>query len=86
MTTTDPTEPVRRALIAAIQAAPGSREDLEARHGQVWDTAQLQDDFQVLGFMAPLIATVRKVDGVKGSLMFQASPRFYFGFQPHEGK
>ena len=35
--------------------------------------------------MAPLIAVRRKSDGVKGSLMFQGSPRFYFGFEPHRG-
>ena len=33
--------------------------------------------------MAPLVVVRRKSDGVKGSLMFQHSPRFYFGFEPH---
>lgn len=81
---TDPTEDIRRQMLAEINAAPGSCEYLEHKHGQVWDTAQLQEDFEVLGFMAPLIAVRRRADGVKGSLMFQGSPRFYFGFQPHE--
>ena len=71
---TDPTEPARRQMLAEINAAPGSREDLEAKHGQVWDTDQLQDDFEVIGFMAPLVVVRRKGDGVKGSLMFQARP------------
>ena len=79
---TDPTEPARRQLLAEVNADPGSREALEAKHGQVWDTGQLQDDFEVLGFMAPLVVVRRKADGVKGSLMFQGSPRFYFGFEP----
>jgi hypothetical protein len=56
---------------------------LEARHGPVWDIQQLSEDFEVLGFMAPLIAVRRKSDGQKGSLMFQHHPRFYFSFQPH---
>ena len=79
----DPTEPIRRELLAEINAAPGSREALEAEHGQVWDTQQLGEDFEVLGFMAPLVVVRRKKDDVKGSLMFQHNPRFYFGFQVH---
>lgn len=80
---TDPTEPTRRQMLAEINVAPGSREHLEAKHGQVWDTAQLRDDFEVLGLAAPLVVVRRRADGVKGSLMFQSSPRFYFGFEPH---
>jgi hypothetical protein len=79
----DETEDVRRQLLGEINAAPGSREYLEARHGQVWDTQQLSQDFDVIGFMAPLVVVRRRSDGVKGSLMFQASPRLYFGFEPH---
>ena len=80
---TDPTEDIRRKLLVEINAQPGSREYLEAQQGQVWDTQQLSDDFEVLGFMAPLVVVRRKFDNQKGSLMFQASPRFYFGFEPH---
>lgn len=79
----DETETVRRELGATINAEPGSREYLEAQHGQVWDTNQLQEDFTVLGFMSPMIAVIRKSDGIKGSLFFQHGPRFYFNFQPH---
>ena len=79
----DPTESTRRNMLAEINAAPGSREYLEAKHGQVWDTDQLQGDFEVLGFAAPLVVVRRRADGMRGSLMFQGSPRFYFGFEPH---
>ena len=79
----DETETIRRNLVATINAEPGSREYLEAQHGQVWDTNQLQEDFTVLGFMSPMIAVIRKSDGIKGSLFFQHRPRFYFNFQPH---
>lgn len=79
---TDPTENVRRELVAEINAAPGSREALEAQHGKVWDTSELSAEFEVTGFLAPFVSARRKADGVKGSLMFQHSPRFYFGFQP----
>lgn len=78
----DPTEDIRREQVQQVNAEPGSREALEAEHGQVWDTGQLAADFEVLGFMAPYVVTKRKSDGKKGSLLFQHQPRFYFSFQP----
>lgn len=80
----DPTESIRRNRLFEINAEPGSREALEGIHGQVWDTSELSNDFQVLGFMAPLVVVRRKMDGQKGSLEFQHNPRFYFRFVPHE--
>lgn len=79
---TDETETIRREMLTEINAEPGSREYLEAKHGQVWDTSELQKEFDVLGFMAPLVVASRKSDGTKGSLMFQGSPRFYFDWSP----
>lgn len=82
----DPTEAIRRQRLVEINAEPGSRAALEAKHGKVWDTDALADEFQVIGFMAPICVVMRRSDGVKGSLEFQHAPRYYFGFQPHEGK
>ena len=76
----DPTEAIRRERLAEINAQPNSREALEAEYGQVWDTDQLRQDFEVIGFLAPLVVVRRKADGVKGSLEFQHSPRLYWGF------
>lgn len=81
----DVIEPHRRQRLAEINAQPGTREVLEAEHGQVWTTQELSQDFEVIGFLAPLIAVRRKCDGKKGSLEFQHNPRFYFKFSPHEG-
>ena len=78
----DPTETVRREMVAQLNAVEGSRENLESKHGEVWDTSELQEQFEVTGFMAPFVGVRRRCDGVKGSVMFQASPRFYFKFQP----
>ena len=80
---TDPTESTRREMLAQINAEPGSREYLEAKHGQVWGTSELGRDFEVIGFAAPLVVVRRKSDGVKGSLMFQHHPRLYFGWEEH---
>ena len=79
----DETETIRRLQLVEINAEPGSREALEAEHGQVWDTKQLGEDFKVEGFMAPYVVVRRKSDGQRGSLMFQNNPRFYFGFEPY---
>jgi hypothetical protein len=79
----DETESIRRLQLAEINAQPGSREALEAEHGQVWDTDELRRDFAVEGFLAPYVVVRRKVDGQRGSILFQASPRFYFGFEPY---
>ena len=80
---TDPTETIRRQRLAEINLVPGSREALEAQHGQVWDTDELMEEFEAIGFMAPIIVVRRRADGVKGSLEFQHSPRLYFNWQPH---
>lgn len=77
----DPTETIRRQQVAEINADPGSRDALEAKHGQVWDTEELGRDFEILGFMAPLVVVRRRSDGVKGSLYLQHAPRFYFDFK-----
>ncbi|MHB1038504.1 MAG: hypothetical protein ACYC0Y_28105 [Pirellulales bacterium] len=79
---TDPSESFRRARLAEINAQPASREILEAKYGQVWDTVELSAEFEVLGFDAPFVVVRRKADGKKGGLEFQHDPRFYFNFVP----
>jgi hypothetical protein len=76
----DETEDIRKELVSQINAVPGSREALELKHGQVWDTQELAKDFEVTGFMAPFVVVKRRSDGSVGSLMFQHSPRFYYSF------
>lgn len=78
----DPTEGIRRIMVEEINSNPNEREALEAKYGKdnVWDTQELQRDFTVTGFMAPFCAVVRKSDGVRGAVMFQHAPRFYFDF------
>lgn len=82
----DPTETIRRERLAEINAEPGSRAALEAQYGKVWTTDELSEEFQIVGFMAPLCVVKRRADGMKGSVEFQHNPRFFFNFQPHEGK
>ena len=53
-------------------------------HGEnnVFDTTELQEQFEVIGFDAPFCVVRRKSDGIKGSMEFQHTPRFYFDFMP----
>jgi len=84
----DPTEGIRRALVSTINSSVESRDEVSERqrleevHGQVWDTKELQKDFEVHAFLAPFIYATHKETGRKGTLMFQHMPRFYFLWQP----
>jgi len=67
--------------LVGVFGHPGDRTILERVFGQVWDTEQLQKDFEVQGFLAPFVTVTRKADGAKGSMTFQHMPRFYFDFK-----
>lgn len=81
----DPTESIRRKRLSEINADPGSREALQAKYGQVWNTDELRRDFDVEGFLAPYVVVRRKSDGQRGTLEFQHEPRLYFNFKADEG-
>lgn len=78
---TDVTVGIRKVLSAAVNTNPQERKRLEEEHGQVWDPDQLREEFEVIGFAMPLVVVKRKSDGKKGSLFFQANPRYYFWWQ-----
>ena len=81
----DPREAIRRALVTQINSNATVRQELEERHGTVYDSDEIREQFEVTGFAAPFMVVRRKSDGAKGSLMFQHSPRFYWGFSASEG-
>ncbi len=78
---TDPTEPLRRILVAEINSHPEERQALETVYGRVWNTEELARDFEVLGFAAPFVVVRRKSDRLTGSLCFQHQPRLYYDFR-----
>ena len=61
----DPSEAGRRERLAEIIAEPGQREALEAKYGPIWESQELNRDFEVLGFLAPYVLVRRRADGVK---------------------
>lgn len=77
MNTEDQATRIRREMIETGQP----QRDLAQDQGQTWTTAQLTEDFTVLGFAAPMVMVIRKADGKKGTLEFTHSPRVYFGWQ-----
>jgi len=68
---------MREDMITSGQPAA----DLADDDGQKWTSTQLQEDFDVLGFLAPFVTVRRKRDGALGSLEFTHMPRVYFGFK-----
>jgi len=84
----DETEDIRKFLVGVINTSLDENElnrihQLVDSYGwnNVWDTAGVQRDFEVLGFLAPFCVVRRKSDNVKGTLAFCHSPRFYFDFR-----
>ena len=78
----DPTEPIRRDLVAKINSLVVERAALEERvGGRVWDIDELRADFNVIGFAAPFVVAVKKDTGEKGGLFFQHNPRYYWGWK-----
>jgi hypothetical protein len=74
-------ETIQREASAAINSNPGEREILENKYGRVWNTSELQQDFEVQSFAAPFIMVKSRKTGNSGSMTFQARPRYYFDFQ-----
>lgn len=79
-------ERIRKALVDIINNNPVEREQIEAElgKGNVWDSKELQENFEVLAFAAPFCVVKRKKDGKEGSVMFQHHPRYYFSFIENE--
>ena len=77
----DKTESIRRKMVSEINSNPGERAQLEEKYGKVWDTTEVEEAFEIIGFMAPYVVAREKTTGKKGSLQFQDSPRYYFNFR-----
>ena len=49
-----------------------------------WTTKELQEEFEVISFLAPFVQVVRKRDRVMGWMEFTHMPRKYFDFVPYD--
>jgi len=78
--THDPTDSLRRKLVEH-GVANRCAEAAEKAGEPTWTTEELARDFEVLGFLAPMVVVRRRSDRALGCLMFRHSPRIYFGWQ-----
>lgn len=81
----DPTESIRRARVVELnqgltQDEKTRLEALQAQYGQVWNLAQLREEYEIIGFMAPYVVVRELATGKKGSMEFTHMPRFYFNY------
>lgn len=78
-----------RMLKEWINSKPRNREQLQLELSElmnndtVFDAIEVSRNFEILAFKAPFAIAVNKETGERGSLLFQDTPRFYFGFDPH---
>lgn len=69
----DPTVEIRQKMLAdGIKIPEGA---------ETWDTERLQQEYDVEGFLAPVVVVRRKSDGVLGTMLFTDQPRVYFGWE-----
>jgi hypothetical protein len=64
----DETEAIRRQMQTEINSDQRAKEELEKEYGKAWTTDELREEFEIIGFLAPLVAVRRLADGKKGSL------------------
>lgn len=80
MDETEQAEQTRRDLLDKM---PAELMLARSRGEKVWSVEEFSEEFETLGFAAPLVAVRRKSDGEKGTLCFANEPRQYFGWQAH---
>ena len=84
----DPTEPFRREAVARINSEvevdneDWERVRLEAKYGKVYNTQEVQAEFEIEGFMAPYVVCTSRRTKERGTMEFQHQPRLYFNFRP----
>jgi hypothetical protein len=67
---------------AQIKEEADARDRLQREYGEVWNTREVQEEFEVLSFMAPFCFVRRRSDYKTGTVQFEHMPRFYFNFCP----
>jgi len=58
------------------------REHLEKDFGEVLETKELQEKYEVISFLAPFVMVKLKENGQEGTMRFTHLPRFYYDFTP----
>ena len=69
----DETEEFRRFRQAQLNEQAAERTKLEKEYGKVWSTEELCNDFQVVGFMAPLVIVETAQPGKRAAWSFSTA-------------
>lgn len=73
-----------RMLERGINKNPCEGRELSEQIGEeVWSASEVGATFDILGFKSPFALAEHRESGVRGSLLFQNIPRYYFGWDPH---
>jgi hypothetical protein len=73
---------IELARLDSPELGVGSRENLQATFGRVWNAEELREEFEVITSFPRCTFVRRKSDGVRGSVHSQESPCLYYRFQP----
>jgi hypothetical protein len=73
---------IELAKLDSPELEVGSRENLQATFGRVWNAEELREEFEVITSFPRCTFVRRKSDGVRGSVHSQESPCLYYRFQP----
>ena len=59
------------------------RKELEEKYGEknVYSTKEVEEEFEIISFLAPYCTARRRSDNKQGVLEFCDNPRFYFDFK-----
>lgn len=78
---TEETAEERAKLEAEVNATPCTLEELQRKYGQVWTVEQVEAQFEIEAFCPPLACATRRADGVRGTLVYQHCPRYYWSWE-----
>ncbi len=69
-----------RLLEELKEKYPDVHQVIQDADGECWTTDEVQDEFEILGFMAPFCVAIRRETKEKGALAFVHAPRLYFSW------
>ena len=69
-----------RMLDKIINTEPRSEEAFTTAGEEVWNTEEVQKEFEILGFKKPFALAIRKSDGARGTFLFQTMPKLFFSW------
>ena len=55
-----------------------NREEIKLKHGNCYDTKEVQEAFEIISFLVPFCMAKDKTTNEKVVLQFQYNPRFYW--------